>query len=290
VVTLTNTGSLALPITSITRTGTNANQFSQTTTCGASVAVGATCTISVVFKPTTAGVKSATLNVNGGGGSGTNSVTLSGTGIVPTYTLAPTSIAFADQAVSVASAAQVVTLTNTGTLALPITSVTRSGNQFSLTHTCGTSVAVGASCTISVVFKPTTAGAKTSTLTVKTGGGAGNKTVSLSGTGVVPAFATSPLSLAFGNQARNTSSPSQPVTVTNTGSVQLPISSVKLSGMNTSQFSQTNNCAAVLSVGGSCQVSVVFKPTALGAKTATLSVNGGGGSGTASVSLTGTGN
>ena len=50
-VTLTNTGSSALAITSITISGANLHLFSQTNTCGTSVAVGSTCTISVVFKP-----------------------------------------------------------------------------------------------------------------------------------------------------------------------------------------------------------------------------------------------
>ena len=88
------------------------------------MAVGASCTISVVFKPTTGGAKSGTLTVTGGGGAGTKAVALSGTAIVPLFTLAPSSLAFGEQAVGGTSAAQVVTLTNTGTLALPISSIT----------------------------------------------------------------------------------------------------------------------------------------------------------------------
>jgi hypothetical protein len=55
-------------------------QFSQSNTCGTSVAVGANCTISVEFKPNSTGSKSATLNVNTGDGAGTQTVALSGTG------------------------------------------------------------------------------------------------------------------------------------------------------------------------------------------------------------------
>ena len=82
-------------------------------------------------------------------------------------------------------ASQVATLTNTGTLVLPISSITDNSTAFVASHTCGTSVAVGASCTISVVLKPTTAGAKSGTLTVTAGGGASAKTVALSGTGIL---------------------------------------------------------------------------------------------------------
>jgi hypothetical protein len=79
-ITMTNTGSVALPITRITLTGTNQTQFSQTNSCGASVAVGSNCTLNVVFTPTSHGSKVATLNVIGGSGAGTQTVSLTGTG------------------------------------------------------------------------------------------------------------------------------------------------------------------------------------------------------------------
>src|SRR5262249_12484374 len=78
-VTVTNTNAKAVRIPSIALTGANAGQFASTNNCGESLAGHATCTINVKFKPTTKGAKSATLNVNGGGG-GLRSVTLAGTG------------------------------------------------------------------------------------------------------------------------------------------------------------------------------------------------------------------
>jgi len=187
-VTVTNTGSGALPIISVTLTGKNLSQFSQTNNCGASVAVGSKCTINVVFAPTSGLAKTATLNVNGGGGAGTQSVTLTGTGVAPkpTYSVSSTSLAFGSVTTGTASAPQSVTVTNTGSVALPIISITLTGknpSQFSQTNTCGASVAVGSKCTISVVFAPTSALAKTATLNVTGGGGAGTQTVTLTGTG-----------------------------------------------------------------------------------------------------------
>ena len=117
--------------------------------------------------------------------------------VFPTFDLAPSSLAFGEQAVGGTSAAQDVTLTNTGTLVLPISSITDNSTAFVVSHTCGSSVAVGASCTISVVLKPTTAGAKSGTLTVTGGNGAGTKTVALSGTAIVPLFTLAPSSLAL---------------------------------------------------------------------------------------------
>jgi hypothetical protein len=183
-ITVTNTGAVALAITSIKISGTIPVPFSQTNNCGTSVAIGATCTISVVFKPTSTGSKSATLNVNAGGGAGTQTVTLSGTGVAAPYTVSPTSLAFGSVPHGTTSGPLSVTVKNTGTVALAITSITLTDPvQFSQTNTCGTSVAIGATCTISVVFKPTSTGTKMATLNVNAGGGAGTQTVALSGTG-----------------------------------------------------------------------------------------------------------
>jgi probable HAF family extracellular repeat protein len=77
-VTMTNTSAKVVAIASIALTGTAAGQFAATNNCGKSLAGHATCTIKVTFKPTTKGAKSATLNVNGGGG-GLLAVSLTGT-------------------------------------------------------------------------------------------------------------------------------------------------------------------------------------------------------------------
>ena len=75
--TVMNYGSAALPIT-IALAGTNRGQFTQTNTCGSSVPRNSSCTISVTFAPTSAGSKSATVNITAAGS--TKKATLSGTG------------------------------------------------------------------------------------------------------------------------------------------------------------------------------------------------------------------
>jgi Cep192 domain 4 len=84
--------------------------------------------------------------------------------------------------VNTISAAQTITLTNAGTVALSITRVTVS-SQYAQTNTCGTSVAGGASCTISVTFKPTTTGTHSGKVTITDNATGSLKTVSLTGTG-----------------------------------------------------------------------------------------------------------
>ena len=101
------------------------------------------------------------------------------------FTLKPSALAFGDQAL-LTSRTQSFWLRNTGTAALPIESIALRGvdrAMFSVSHTCGTSVAFGDACKISVTFRPTTLGAKSAALRVV----AGNDAIrirELTGTGV----------------------------------------------------------------------------------------------------------
>jgi hypothetical protein len=288
-ITVTNTGSAALSITSITISGSNKSQFSQTNTCGGSLAAAGTCTISAVFKPTVAGPATTTVFINAGS-AGTQSVALSGTGVAAPYTLSPTSVVFGSETEGVASASAPITVTNTGSAVLSITSITISGSnpaQFSQTNTCGSSLAAGGTCTISAVFKPTVLGALKTTILINAGS-AGTQSVALSGTGVAPPYTVSPSSVAFGSETTNTASAPAPITVTNTGSTALAITSITITGSNKSQFSQTNTCGSSLAAGGTCTINAVFKPTVAGSATATVFINAGS-AGTQSVALSGTG-
>ena len=83
----------------------------------------------------------------------------------PALTASPASLSFGNQAVGSASAAQTVTVTNTGTATASLSSIS-AGAPFAQTNTCGSSLAAGASCTVSVTFTPTAGGAATGSLTV----------------------------------------------------------------------------------------------------------------------------
>jgi FG-GAP-like repeat/Abnormal spindle-like microcephaly-assoc'd, ASPM-SPD-2-Hydin/FG-GAP repeat len=293
-VTLSNTGNADLTISSVAVS----NGFAQTNNCGSTVTAGSNCTINVSFSPAVTGAATGTLtvtdNANGVAGS-MQTASLTGTGTAPAASLTPAPVTFADQFVKTVSAAMTVTVANTtGTAALTITSITLSGtnaSDYAQTNTCGTSVAAGASCTISVTFTPGAEGTRTATLTVtdNTGGTSGStQTASLTGTGVAPAATLSPASLDFGNQDFGVASKVMNVTLTNSGSATLTVTSIAGSG----DFSETNACGTALDAGKSCTVMVTFKPTALGARTGTVTVtdnsNGVTGS-TQTVALSGTG-
>ena len=93
------------------------------------------------------------------------------------------SLSFGDVASGSTSAAQTVTVTNPGTSAASVSSVTVTG-PFSQTNTCGSSIAAGGSCTVSVKFAPTSGGPLTGTLSVASSAPGSPLTVALSGTGV----------------------------------------------------------------------------------------------------------
>jgi VCBS repeat-containing protein len=181
-VTLTNNGSGILNITNIAVTGPNGGDFGETNGCGTSVAPTASCTISVTFTPTAPGVRSGTLTITDNAAGNPHTIALTGTGAGPGATLSPASLTFAAQVDNTPSAAQTITLTNSGTAALTITSVAASGD-FAETNNCGASVAAGANCAVHVTFTPTTAGSRSGTLTITDNASGSPQTAALSGTG-----------------------------------------------------------------------------------------------------------
>ena len=277
-VTLSNTGTAPLTINSIGITGANSGDFARTTTCGTSLAAGANCSISVTFRPTAVGARSAGLTISSNDSlNPTLTVTLTGTGLAtPVVAVSPASLSFSSQAAGTTSAAQTVTLSNTGTASLTINSIGITGansGDFARTTTCGATLAAGANCSISVTFTPTAAGARTATLTVANAAPATSPTVALSGTGIAPIAGLSPASLTFTTQLVNTNSIGQLLTLSNTGTATLTINSIGLTGANTADFVQTNSCGATLTAGGSCVISITFRPTASGTRSASVSVS-----------------
>lgn len=294
---LSNTGSAALDITGITITGTDSADFNQTNTCGTSVAANSSCLITVTFDPTATGSRAASVSVadNAGGSPQTVSLTGAGVAAAPIVTLSPTTgLNFGSQVDGTASAAQNITLTNTGNTTLSITGITITGAQagdFAETNTCGTSVAASAFCTISVIFDPAASGAATASVLITDNAAGSPQSVSLSGTGVTaaPVVALAPTSLTFGSQIEGTSSTAQTITLTNTGNASLNVSGISITGTNAGDYSQTNTCGTAVAASAKCTISVTFTPTASGTRSASVSIADNAAGSPQSVSLTGTG-
>jgi hypothetical protein len=218
-----------------------------------------------------------------------------GTGTGAVASLSPTSLTFASQVVGATSAAQTITLNNTGNLALSISSIALTGtnaSDFAQTNNCGASVAAGTNCTISVTFKPTAGGTRTAAVTLTDNATGSPQTVSLTGTGTSagPAASLSPTSLAFGNQQPiDVTSSAQTVTLSNTGNAALSITSLALTGTNAGDFDQSNTCPSSLAAGDNCTIVVFFTPSIAGTEAASLSITDTASGSPQTVALSGAG-
>jgi hypothetical protein len=104
-----------------------------------------------------------------------------------------------------------------------------------------------------------------------------------------PTVSLAKSSLTFANQVVGTRSPSQTVTLTNTGVLSLTISGVSVTGTNASDFRQTNTCASGLAPGGKCTIAVTFTPTAIGPRAASVSITDNASDSPQTIVLGGTG-
>jgi hypothetical protein len=184
IITLSNVGAAPLAISGIALAGANPADFTRSHTCGASLAAGASCTVSIAFKPTVRGNRAATLAVTHDGGAGTSNAALSGVGTV--VRLTPSAMTFAPRAVGTTSPAQTATVTNIGAAPVAITSVAMGGTNplnFLFTNRCPASLAAGASCNVSIQFKPNATGPRNASLRIVHDGG-GSSAVALAGTGL----------------------------------------------------------------------------------------------------------
>ncbi|MGA7221073.1 MAG: choice-of-anchor D domain-containing protein [Candidatus Sulfotelmatobacter sp.] len=291
-VTLTNTGTAALTITSVAITGANGADYSQTNTCGSSVAAGTSCSINVIFTPTASGTRTANITVTDSAAGSPQNVPLTGTGIAPTVSFSPASLSFGNQVLGGTSSPMLVTLSNTGNATLTINSILITGanpGDFAQTNNCGSSMAEATSCALSVTFTPTAAGSRQASISVTDNAAGSPQTVTLLGTGTASAVSFSSSSVNFGNQLIGTSSGPSGVTLFNSSFATLTITSIAVAGTDPGDFSQSNNCGGSVASWSYCTINAVFKPTAAGARTATISVTDNAAGSPQSVALNGTG-
>jgi hypothetical protein len=239
----------------------------------------------------TAATGTVTVTITGTSGALTNTTTLSLTvnasGGSPVVTLVPTSLTFGNTVVGVTTPAKSVTLSNTGTATLNISSIATSGDfaQTTSTKPCGSTLAAGKNCVIKVTFTPTQLGLRTGNLTITDNATNSPQTVPLSGTGIPPAT-LAPASATYPAQKVGTTSTAKVFTLTNKQSVTL--NSIVIS--TTGDFSvSTTTCTTSLAAKANCKISVTFTPAATGTRTGLLSVADSANNSPQTSSLTGTG-
>lgn len=275
-VTVTNdsTGTSPEDVTIAKLTLSDADDFevTQDNCTGVTIAFGETCTVDVAFSPTQRGVFNAHLNVYFSS-TKFEFTKLSGQGLGPVVTLSASFINFGGQPVNISSSTHSLTVTNSGDADLEVTSVTVSSGFSIDSETCTSStiVPVG-SCTIAIIFTPDAEANFEGTLSIEDNAEDTPQEVTLAGVGVAdptPAISVS-THMNFGNQDINTTSGSLSVTLTNSGTAVLIITSITSSNLD---FSESDDCPlspTTIAIGGTCTITVSFTPTSTGTITGNI--------------------
>jgi hypothetical protein len=189
-VTIRNSGSTSVAISSIAITGANATDFTQTNDCASSLFPSGICTVQVTATPSANGTRNASLAITSNSPDSPQFVALSVVGEAPgagPVTISPTTLSY-----TLGGTVQDVTLSNLGSTPLAIKSITETDTNspprpaFSIVgNNCGTSLPAQSVCTISVASLLTQLNSTeqpfvyTGTLTVVDDAAAGPQTAAL---------------------------------------------------------------------------------------------------------------
>jgi len=225
--------------------------------CPPVIAPGASCTLTVVFAPTSQGRFSAQARIDTNASSSPDVLLLSGAASgVPAGRLVatPSSLSFADQIIGTTSAPRAVAISNSGDATAVISGISVTGD-FAVDGTCG-NLAPGESCSVRASFTPTDSGLRAGQVVVTSNASNSPLAVNLEGQGVpvpAPRLSLSASALGFGNRLVG-SSATQTVTATNSGAADLVFGPVEATG----DYRITNGCTGTLAPTQSCTIAVEF--------------------------------
>lgn len=277
---ISNVGETTSGVPMLQTSGAQLSEFTITTDCSAALPPRGICYVTASVTPTSTGMKSAAFAVTASPGGQVNASLSANALPVGTLTMDTTtgdcgSALLGNQSTTTAT----FSVKNVGSSASGVPTVKTGDAQFTASG-CTSAVAPGASCTVTVAFRPATRGTQNTSLSVSASPG-GTATASLSGVGLKPATVNvSPASFTFAGSTPRQSSggPTSSFTVTNDGDVPSPTLAVAtLTGSGASSFAiATDGCqgSALGPAPSQCTVAVQFTPQVTGTTTATLNVNG----------------
>jgi hypothetical protein len=283
---LTNNTGVALGVSFLISSPDGVQNFIQTNNCGGLLAVGATCTLRVTFRPGEAGEVDNSVEVGqyfNGDVLATNLIKLHGAGL-GAVKLSEDNLDLGIQTLT-RTGTQTVSLTNRQMKPLAITGVSLTGTtpgDFHQTNTCGSSVPAESSCVFILAFIPTAEGVRTATVTITDDqppnpllppDQQGKAVINLKGVGTASEVSLSTTTLRLGTQTLGTSGTLR-MAVANYGSTAASVGGISITG--SSEFSQKNTCGSSIAPFSACTISVTFSPTVQGVALATLNVTVGG--------------
>ena len=279
-ITVNNAGQAALSFSAISLSGPNAAIFQLGGSCAvtAPVPAGGSCTVTVIATPTAAGSFSANVNLASNASNGNVAVGLAGSASVAAPALAanPTVLSFGTQTIGASATTQGVTVTNRGNVPVNFSSVAVGGAaSVTLANSdCSGTLAVAASCNVTLAFAPLAEGSVNATLLLRSN--APDLSVGVTGAGTAVAVARPVLSdtapVAFTDTQVGQKAAVHRTTLSNSGSAALKIAALALGGAHPGDFSLAGSCAvgATVSPGASCSIDSSFQPAASGARSADL--------------------
>jgi hypothetical protein len=288
--TITNVANLPIDVTTVVLGGSNPGEYTivNDTCTGVTLPLNGTCTVEVLFTPAGPGARPTQLEVTGIPQSSSTSGTpvtaigsITGTGIeIFSLTIAPAPFDFGLIRIGTQSVGRTFTITNQGnvpnTVSAGVLGGANAGEFLFAPNGCNVALPVNGSCTVTVAFAPSSGGNKTATVRVDGQSGSFAE-AGLTGRGGVVALAFAPNSLTYGATLIGADAPNQATVLRNIGDLSVQLGAVTVAGANAADFAlAANTCTAGLTLpaGGSCTVTVRFRPGAAGARTATLTATG----------------
>ncbi|MHB1021474.1 MAG: choice-of-anchor D domain-containing protein [Acidobacteriaceae bacterium] len=282
-VTISNTGAAVIHVSTLQTTPDfkidNGN-------CLTPLSPGTSCTFSVAFTPQSAGQRIGAVEISSDNSTALEFVSLLGTGQPAALQITPPSLNFGT--VNIGSGTSLpVQVTNTTSSAVTFNNLAITGD-YAVSGDCpnaGSTFAVGASCTLQVVFTPTQAGTRTGVLSIATSATTQPLTVSLNGNGAQAQLQVSSPVLNFGSETLGQST-IQTLTLTNSGTAPI----LNLVATTTGDYTVTTGCAtSTLAPGATCVLTIVFTPTTTGFRSGILTISSNDPKSPATVLLNGTG-
>lgn len=287
-VTISNSGTADLSISQISVTGSD---FSYSNiSLPATVQAGSSASLTVSFKPSSAGNASGSVSITNSATSSPLLISLTGDGQSSGnagISVSPTSLAFGSVADGSFSTLP-VTISNTGSADLSVTGLSISSGSYDWSGpSIPLTIAAGKNANVNIEFAPKTVGSLPATLTISSNASGSSPTVNLTGTGVGATFqlTANPTSLSFGNITVGTPSKLD-IALSNSGNSDISISSVTASGAG---YSVTGGSNVDLTPGQSTTISVTLDPGAAGNLTGSVSVVSNAQNSPLAISLSGIG-
>ncbi len=293
--TVKNIGDATLNLTTVTKDGTDAAEFTVSSLSSGTVAPGASATFSVTFTPSTLGAKTAAIHIGSDDADESAfDISLTGNGVTvdiaveqPEGTNLTDGVSSIDYGSTVpgTTVTRTFTIKNTGTATLSLSGVLIDGtnaDEFSIGSLSGSGVLPGGAATFDVTFTPSSVGPRTATIHVISDDADENPfDIALTGAGLLQEIAVEQpagtdladgvSSIAFGTTTMGT-----PVvktfTVRNAGLATLTLSPVTKDGADAALFAVGSLSSTSLAPAATATFTVTFNPTTIGAKNAAIHI------------------